>query len=182
MKKKNLLLFIALLILYALWQRAFSQSALDNYIKIGLDSNIALKQQTFDLEKAKIDLERAKALFYPQVGFNAQYTLANGGRTIDVPLGDLLNNVYSSLNQLTSSTKFPQVENQSIQFLPNDYHDSKIAVTVPVYNPSLAYNKRIKEQLIQTQQLQVYLHKRELVYNIKRAYYQYLQAAKAVAI
>src|SRR5256885_169056 len=109
MKKKNLLLFIALLVLFALWQRAFGQSVLADYIRIGLDSNIALKQQTFDLEKAKLDLERAKALFYPQIAFNAQYTLASGGRTIDVPLGDLLNNVYSSLNQLTSSAKFPQI-------------------------------------------------------------------------
>src|SRR5919206_3088882 len=139
MKKKNLLLFIALLFLFALWQRAFGQTALDNYIKRGLDSNLALKQQTFDLQKAKLDLERAKALFYPQVGFNAQYTLAIGGRTIDVPLGDLLNNVYSSLNQLTSSTKFPQVQNQSIQFLPNDFHETKVEVSMPIYNPSLTY-------------------------------------------
>jgi outer membrane protein TolC len=182
MKKKNLLLFIALLILYALWQRAFSQSALDNYIKIGLDSNIALKQQTFDLEKAKIDLERAKALFYPQVGFNAQYTLANGGRTIDVPLGDLLNNVYSSLNQLTSSSKFPQVQNQSIQLLPNDFQETKVEVSMPIYNPSLGYNKKMKEELINTQQEQVNLYKRELVFNIKQAYFKYLQASKAVAV
>jgi outer membrane protein TolC len=182
MKNKTFLLVAAFLMLWALWQRAFGQTVLDRYIKTGLDSNQALKQSTFDLEKANIDLERARSLFYPQVELNAQYTLASGGRTIEVPIGDLLNNVYSSLNQLTSSTKFPQVENQSIQFLPNNYHDSKIAVTVPVYNPSLGYNKRIKEELIQTQQLQVDLYKRELVYNIKRAYYQYLQAAKAVAI
>jgi outer membrane protein len=182
MKKKNLLLFIALLILFALWQRAFGQSVLTDYIRIGLDSNIALKQQTFDLEKAKLDLERAKALFYPQIGFNAQYTLASGGRTIDVPLGDLLNNVYSSLNQLTSSAKFPQVQNQSIQFLPNDYHETKVEVSIPVYNPSLGYNKKMKEELINTQQQQVNLYKRELVFNIKQAYYQYLQASKAVEI
>ena len=182
MNKKNLLIAIALFILYALWQRAYGQTILDNYVKTGLKSNLALKQQTFDLQKAKIDLERAKSLFYPQIGLNAQYTLARGGRTIDVPLGDLLNNVYSSLNQLTSSSKFPQVQNQSIQFLPNDYHETKIEVSVPVYNPSLSYNKKIKEELINTQQAEVNLYKRELVYNIKQAYYNYLQATKAVAI
>lgn len=182
MKKKNLLLFMALLFLHALWQRASGQTVLDSYIKRGLDSNLALKQQTFDLQKAKLDLERAKALFYPQVGFNAQYTLASGGRTIDVPLGDLLNNVYSSLNQLTSSTKFPQVQNQSIQFLPNDFHETKVEVSMPIYNPSLNYNKKIKEEMINTQQQQVNLYKRELVFNIKQAYFKYLQASKAVDI
>ena len=152
MKKKNLLLLIALLFLYTLWQRAFGQSILDNYVQVGLSGNLALKQQTFDLDKAKLDLGRAKALFYPQVGFNAQYTLASGGRTIDVPLADLLNNVYASLNQLTSSTKFPQVQNQSIQLLPNDFQETKVEVSMPIYNPSLGYNKKMKEELINTQQ------------------------------
>src|SRR5215471_5525802 len=182
MKKKNLLLLIALLFLYALWQRAFGQNVLDKYVRAGLVSNIALKQQTFDLEKAKLDLERAKSMFYPQIDFNAQYTLASGGRTIDVPIGDLLNNVYSSLNKLTSSTKFPQVQNQSIQLLPNDFQETKVEVSMPIYNPSLGYNKNMKEELINTQQQQVNLYKRELVFNIKQAYYQYLQASKAVEI
>jgi outer membrane protein len=182
MKQKNLILLFAILMLYALWQRAFGQTILDNYIRQGLESNIALKQQTFDLEKAKLDLERAKALFYPQVQLNAQYTLATGGRTIDVPIGDLLNNVYSSLNQLTSSTKFQQVKNQTIQFLPNDFNDTKLEVNMPLYNPSLSYNKKMKEELINTQQEQVNLYMRELVFNIKQSYYQYLQSSKAVAI
>src|SRR6516225_6846842 len=125
MNNKNLLL-IALFFLYAFEPRALGQSVLDNYVKVGLTSNVALKQQTFDLEKARLDLERAKAMFYPQIDFNAQYTLASGGRTIDVPIGDLLNNVYSSLNKLTSSTKFPQVHNQSIQLLPNDFQETKV--------------------------------------------------------
>ena len=78
MKNKTLLLIAAFLMLWALWQRAFGQTVLDRYIKTALDSNQALKQSTFDLEKAKIDLERARSLFYPQVEFNSQYTLASG--------------------------------------------------------------------------------------------------------
>ncbi len=182
MKPKTQFLLILFLILYALWQNAFGQTVLNNYVSKGLDSNLALKQQSFDLEKAKLDLERAKSLFYPQVNAGAQYTLATGGRAIDIPLGDLLNNVYSSLNQLTSSSKFPQLQNESIQFLPNNYHDTKIEVTVPVYNLSLQYNKKIKEQQIYTQQQQLNLYKRELVFTIKQAYYRYLQAIKAVAV
>ncbi len=178
-KVKSAIIFFMFFVAH---RNGYGQTTLDAYIRLGLDSNIALRQQTFDLDKAKLDLERAKSLFYPQVQLNAQYTLANGGRTIDVPLGDLLNDVYSSLNQLTASSKFPQVQNQSIQFLPNNYHDSKIEVTLPVYNPSLVYNKKIKAELITKQQEQVNLYKRELVCNIKEAYYQYLQASKAVEI
>ncbi len=68
-----------------------------------------------------------------------------GGRTQDIPIGDLLNNVYSTLNQLTGQSKFPQVNNQSIQFLPNDFHDTRVEVVVPVVNTDLYYNRAIKK-------------------------------------
>ena len=182
MTKKTQLKLIGILLLALLAKQSFSQDILQSYVMQGLDSNLAIRQQSFNLEKAKLDLDRAKALFLPQVGFNAQYTLADGGRKIDVPLGDLLNNVYSSLNDITSSTKFPQVQNESIQFLPNNFHDTKIELSVPLYNPSLGYNKKIKEELINTSQLALNQYRRELVFNIKQAYFQYLQALKAVSI
>jgi outer membrane protein TolC len=55
-------------------------------------------------------------------------------------------------------------------------------VSVPIYNPSLGYNKKIKEELINTNKLELNKYKRELVFNIKQAYFQYLQALKAVDI
>lgn len=181
MKPVNL--FLILLIVFAgLAQKLNAQQILENYVKQGLENNLALKQKSFDLEKAKIDLERARSLFYPQVGVNAQYSLANGGRKIDLPIGDLLNPVYNTLNDLTTGGKFPQIKNQSIQFLPNDYQDTKIAVSFPVYNPSLSYNKKIQSELINTRQVELNLYKRELVFNIRQAYFQYLQAAKATNI
>jgi outer membrane protein len=161
---------------------ANAQTILDRYVKKGLESNLALHQKNFDLQKAELDLKRAKTLFYPQAGINSQYTLAMGGRTQDIPIGDLLNGVYTTLNQLTGQGKFPQVENQSIQFLPNDFHDTRLEVSVPVVNTDLYYNRAIKKELIQTQQADIDIYKRELVKNIKEAYYQYLQAGKAVGI
>jgi outer membrane protein len=155
---------------------------LDTYIKKGLETNLALHQKSFDLQKAEVDLKRAKTLFYPQASFNSQYTLASGGRTQDIPIGDLLNNVYSTLNQLTGASKFPQVENQKIAFLPNDFHDTRLEVSMPLVNTDIHYNKAIKQELIHTQQVDIEIYKRELVKNIKEAYYQYLQAGKAVDI
>ena len=159
-----------------------SQAILEQYVKKGLDSNLALKQKSFDLQRAKLDLRRAEALFFPQVNFAAQYTVANGGRSIDLPIGDLLNGVYSTLNQLTATNKFPQINNQSINFLPNDYHDTKMEVLMPIVNTDIKYNKQIKSELINTQQQDILVYKRELVKTIKQAYYQYLQADKAMNI
>lgn len=159
-----------------------AQAVLDNYIEKGLLTNLALQQKNFDLQQSQLDLQRAKTLFYPQAGIASQYTLANGGRKQDLPIGDLLNPVYSTLNQLTGQSKFPQVSNQTIQFLPNDFHDTRLEVSMPVVNTDIYYNRAIKKELIQTQQAEIDIYKRELVKNIKEAYYQYLQAGKAVSI
>jgi outer membrane protein len=159
-----------------------AQSTLEGYLKKGLDSNLALRRQHFDLEKAQLDLQRAKTLFFPQADFTSQYTLANGGRKQDIPIGDLLNNVYSTLNELTSSNKFPQVPNQSIAFLPNNFHDTKLEVSVPVINQGIRYNQQIKAEMINTQQAATDVYRRELVKTIKQAYYRYLQADRSVAI
>ncbi|WP_207512345.1 TolC family protein [Longitalea luteola] len=161
---------------------AAAQTVLDEYIKKGLEGNVALHQKTFDRQRAELDLKRAKALFYPQASLNSQYTLATGGRTQDIPIGDLLNNVYSTLNQLTGQNKFPQVDNQSIAFLPNDFHDTRLEVVMPIVNTDIYYNRAIKQEMIRNQQADIDIYKRELVKNIKEAYYQYLQAGKAVDI
>jgi outer membrane protein TolC len=155
---------------------------LDRYIKQGLDSNLAVRQKAFNIDKARLDLKRAQALFYPQLNFSAQYTVANGGRTSDVPIGDLLNGVYSTLNQLTNSTKFPQVTNQTIQFLPNDFHETKLELLLPVINTDIRNNQKIQQENIANQQQQILTYKRELVKSIKQAYYQYLQTETALGI
>src|SRR5579871_1755248 len=113
MPKPFLLILLAVISL-----RVSSQPVLDNYLRVGLDSNLALHQRNFDLQRAQLDLRRARSLFYPQAGFSSQYTLANGGRTQEIPVGDLLNGIYSTLNQLTGSNKLSPVTNQSIPFLP----------------------------------------------------------------
>ncbi|MBS1602833.1 MAG: TolC family protein [Bacteroidetes bacterium] len=155
---------------------------LEQYIRLGLDSNLALHQRNFDLERSRLDLKRARSLFYPQAGFSSQYTLANGGRSIDIPIGDLLNGAYSTLNQLTNTKRFPQVANQSVQFLPNDYHDTKMEVTLPILNTDLQHNREINRETIGVRQADRDVYRRDLVRSIRQAYYQYLQSGKAVEI
>lgn len=177
-------LLLLLFVLSVGFQSASAQQSavLDGYIRVGLDSNLALHQRNFDLSRAQLDLKRAQTLFYPQAGFNSQYTLANGGRTQEIPIGDLLNGVYSTLNQLTGSNKFPQVANQSIQFLPNDFHDTKMEVTLPVIDIDLQHNKEVSREQINARRADRDVYRRDLVRNIRQAYYQYLQAGKAVEI
>jgi len=155
---------------------------LDDYIQAAFSQNQGLKQQSFQLDKSLYALQEAKSLFFPQVGLTGTYTKAGGGRTIDVPIGDMLNPVYSTLNQLTNSQKFPQLENQSILLNPNNFYDLHVRTSLPLINTEIWYAQKIRKESITLQQAAVNVYKRRLVKDIKTAYYQYYQAGKAVNI
>ena len=155
---------------------------LENYITEGLKNNLALQQKEFSLQKSMYALKEARGLFLPSINFLADYTYADGGRSIDIPIGDLLNPVYSTLNQLTNSGSFPQVENESEQFLPNDYHTTRLEAAMPLINAEIFYNQKIKKEDINFQQATVNVYKRELIKEIKNAYYKYLQTIQATKI
>jgi outer membrane protein len=155
---------------------------LEGYIQEGLRSNLQLKQEQMSYERSVENLNQARALFLPQVQANASYTLADGGRKIEFPVGDLLNPVYSTLNQLTGSGAFPQVENVSIQFLPDQFHDTKLRVIQPLFNPDIYFNYKAQKELITVQAAQKNTYENELKYNIAAAYYQYMQAHEALDV
>ena len=134
------------------------------------------------LEKNVHALSEAKSMFLPNIAFSTTYTKADGGRTIDIPVGDMMNNVYSTLNQLTGSNAFPQLQNQHVLINPDNFYDAKFRITQPILNAELSYNKKIKTKQIDLQKTEVLLYKRELVKEIKTAYYNYLKAANAVKI
>ncbi|EJL71417.1 TolC family protein [Chryseobacterium populi] len=170
------------LVLWSTSQKVHAQSLLDEYIQQGLSSSQSIRQQNFLLEKNIYALKEAKSMFLPEITFSTTYSKADGGRTIDFPTGDLLNGVYSSLNQLTGSNAFPQLQNQQIQLNPDNFYDAKFRTTLPILNAELMYNKKIKMQQVDLQQMEVRLFKRELVKEIKTAYYNYAKAVKAIKI
>ena len=99
----------AILILLLLLAGTFSkaQGVLDRYVQEALNENQARKLTQLELQKQQSKLKEAVALYLPSVTFDASYTLADGGRLIQFPVGDLLNPVYNTLNQLTESDQFP---------------------------------------------------------------------------
>ncbi len=175
---------IALILMLALAQirGVYAQNVLDNYIQQAFKSNDGLKQQNLQLDKSLYALKEANSLFLPNISLQGSYLRSQGGRTIDFPIGDLLNPVYTTLNHLTSSERFPQLQNASIQLNPDNFYDAKFRTALPLINAEIYYNQKIKKELINQQQAAVNVYKRELVKSIKTAYYQYYQAEKAVEI
>lgn len=158
------------------------EDALEAYIRMALDSNIVVLQKNVSLEKAFLTLQTAKSLYAPTVAFIGGYQSGDGGRNIPLPLGDLLNETYATLNQLTGTQKFPRLENKSINFFPRNFYDAKIRTTLPLFNNDLGYNRKISEEQVQLAEYELEAYRRELVKEVKLAYFGHLRALQAVAI
>ena len=155
---------------------------LNNYVQEGLKNSQTLKQQNFQLQKAVFALSEAKTLFKPNINFNTTLSAAQGGRKIEIPIGDLVNPVYTTLNKLTSSNSFPQTQNTSEQLVPRDFYDVRVRTTMPLINAELKYNQAIKQDQITMQQIEIQVYKRELVRDVKLAYINYLKATEAIKV
>lgn len=155
---------------------AYSQDVLDDYVRYGIENNLALRQKEANYNKSIEALREARGLFYPDISFQARYSVSEGGRVIEFPVGDLLNPVYLTLNQLTSSQMFPLLENQEILFLRPHEQETRLRLIQPVINPDIYYNSRIKKELTVLEESDVNQYKRELKAEIRKAYYNVAMA------
>jgi len=174
------LTFAALLIVAS--QLSAQDNILEQYIQEGLQSNLTLKQKRSSYEKSIQVLKEAKGMFFPNVSLNARYSVADGGRMIEFPVGDMMNPVYSTLNQLTSSDQFPQIENEYFPFLRPTEQETKLRLVQPLFNPQIYYNSKIKSELTNVEKADVESYKRELVAEIKTAFYSYLKTIQVLKL
>ena len=158
------------------------KSILDEYIEMGFQQNIVVQQKLISAEKALLSLQSAQSLYQPTFAFQGGYQTGEGGRSISFPVGDMLNPVYATLNQLTKSSAFPQIANVETNFFPRNFYDVKLTSVMPIYNRDISINKEIQSQTLGIQKADIQVYKRELVKNIKTAYLNYLMAHKAIGI
>ena len=153
---------------------------LEEYIREGLQSNLGLKQKQLDYSSNLSVLKEARGLFLPDLSLNARYTVASGGRTIEFPVGDLLNPVYSTLNMLTASEAFPQIENQTFPFLRPTEQETKVTLIQPIFSTEIIQNYKIRKQYTEIARIDLDRYKRELVREITKAYYEHQKASNLV--
>ena len=158
-----------------------SQSILDRYVEEAINNNLSVKEKKLLEQRELYSLERAGKEAGPEVRLLTSYTLAAGGRTIELPVGDLLNDVYSSLENLTGED-FPRVENQSVDLLPNNFYDFRFRITQPILQPEIKYNKLIQQEEVNLAGLMTDQTTRDLVRDVKTAYLQWMRAHDAIEI
>jgi outer membrane protein TolC len=175
--------FYLVLLVTISWQVQAQQTVLDQYVSEGLANNLTLIKERIALEQQESKVKEAYGKFMPNVNFQADYLLAAGGRDIAFPIGDLLNPVYSSLNQVTGESRFPtNLENVNEQFLPNNFHDTRFIISQPLFNTAIYYNHKAQEQLVAVQDAKIAAYQVELKKDIKTAYFNYLKTARVLAI
>ncbi|MEN0051128.1 MAG: TolC family protein, partial [Bacteroidota bacterium] len=181
--KRNHTLFIFLLSICSTVFLQAQERILDQYIEQGLSSNLNLIKEQIALSQQQAKVDEAYGNFLPTVNFQADYLLAAGGRNIAFPIGDIMNPVYGTLNQLTGENRFPtDLENVSEQFLPNNFHDTRLVINQPLFNSAIYYNHKAQEQLVSIQDAKIAAYKAELKNEIKQSYYNYLKTAQVLAI
>lgn len=167
------------------------EAPLDSYLNTALQSNIALQKQELSYEKSLAALKEAKGLFFPKLSIEARYSVAKGGRAFEIPIGDLMNPVYDNLNLINNFGQsaspdyptipdYPQIENEQVNFLRETEHETTVRVAMPVFNTAILQNHRIKQNMVEAEKISVGIYKRELVKEVKTAYFNYAKAAQAL--
>jgi len=161
----------------------FSQSALENYVNEGLRNNRQYLKERLNTDISEEESKMAKGLFLPEVSFDASYIRADGGRTIDFPVGDLFNPVYASLNQLTGVEQFPtDLENVNEQLLPNDFHETKIRIVQPLLNTDIYYGHKASKAKVSISEAKERSYQNQLAFQIRKAYYDHLKLVEQLVI
>jgi outer membrane protein len=167
---------------------AFSQNQiLGSYIQTALESNLALQQKKYSYQKSLEALKEAKRMYSPTVSFQASYSVTEGGRTMTIPTGDLLNPVYNNLNKLNlaqnpNTPSYPTVENTELNFIRSPNQETKLVATMPIFNASIIQNHKIKKGFTEVDKISIDIYKRVLIKEVKDAYVQYLKAEQTYSL
>ncbi len=172
-----------LVILIPFLSQSSETTILERYISTALQNNLALKQQDFAYQKSVSALKEARGLFLPSLEIQARYSRAGGGRTIDIPVDQFLNPVYQTLNAILQQNVFPEdIQGETIVFLREEEHETKIRAVQPIFQTDIYYNYKIKDNLQNLEQLSKQAYARLLISDVKSSYYNYLKTLEIVKL
>jgi outer membrane protein len=161
-------------------------AVIDDYVKEGLRSNLGLRAQALEVERSVAALDAARARYFPEAGLAARYTRAEGGRTIELPLGQALNPAYQTLNDLLvaqgQQPQFPVVQDETIAFLREREQDTRITLRMPLVQPAIPAAVRAQRELLGASEYAHVALARRLKRDITVGYLDWLAAKRTQGI
>ena len=146
-----------------------------------LAANLEIARSEAEVAGRLAEIDEARARFRPSLDFTSRYTRADGGRTFDLPVGDLLNPVYAALNA-TAGTSFNPIQNQSINFLRSTEQDTRVTLTQSLYDARNAPALAASRELHRSAAASLAALRARLVRDVKQGYYALLAARDGASI
>jgi outer membrane protein len=151
-----------------------------------LAANLELRASGASVQQRLAALDQARARYLPVIDFAARYSVADGGRTIEFPVGDLLNPVYETLDQMLvaqgEAARFPRVRNESISFLRDEEQETKIVLEQPLYEPRIGPAVDATRADAARAEADLAALRSQVVRDMKQAYYRWIAAQQAVTV
>ena len=168
------------LLLAAAGAHAADPPGLGAYIEQALRANLGLEQRRLEERAAASRFEEARSLYRPTVALQARYSRADGGRAIEFPVGDLLNPVFDTLDELLAAggqaPRFGSLENVEIPFLREREHDTRLRLSQPVYRRDLDANRAASRHQLEASGHARRAFERRLVRDVRAAYWAHCGA------
>ena len=158
------------------------EDAVSALVADALAANLELDAAGGEVAQRLAALDQARALYLPSLDFSARYTRASGGRTIDFPVGDLLNPVYATLNQITGSARFPALQNQEINFQRTREQDTSVSLTQPLYDARISAGRMAAQSQYEAESAARVALAGRIERDMRVAYYRWLQARAQIGI
>jgi len=131
-------------------------------------------------------LDQARARYLPSLDLGLRYSMADGGREIDFPVGDLLNPVYASLNSLLEANgqpaPFVPIDNVTVPFLREREQETVLRLTQPIYDSRIPAAARAAEYDLLASRQGFDALRLRLRRDVQQAYLRWLAALDSRAI
>jgi len=161
-------------------------AVIEEYVRIGIASNLALQSATLEVERSQAGLDAARARFFPEASLAARYTRAEGGREITLPLSGAFNPVYGTLNELLAADgkppRFGSIEDPSFSLLREREQDTRISVVQPLFAPAIPAAVRARRSALEASEFARLALTQRLRRDITIGYLDWLRAGRAATL
>ncbi|MGI9245286.1 MAG: TolC family protein [Steroidobacteraceae bacterium] len=165
---------------------ALLEEGLQQILDEASQANLELRSSSLSVAQRLAALAQARARYLPALDFAARYSLADGGRTIDIPVGDLVNPIYQTLEQLLAAqgtpAQFPRVQNESVALLRDPDQETKFVLTQPLYEPRIGPAVDASRAQLASAEADLAALRSQVIRDVKQAYYRWLAGQQAVAV
>lgn len=162
------------------------EEGLQQVLEDALAANLQLRAGAATVGQRLAALDQARARYLPVLDFAARYSVADGGRTIEFPVGDLLNPVYSTLDEVLIASgqapRFPRVRNERIELLRSEEQETRLILQQPIYEPRLAPAVEAGRQDVARGASDLVALRSRVTRDTRQAYYQWLGAQEAALV